>query len=207
MLSILITRPRYEPATHYLYHWSALIVEAADNGENKVFDLEKEKANRKNVESYLVKRTPEIVIFNGHGNQYSMAGQDGEDLIVAGQNADLLKGCVVYMRACSAGKILGIEIMKLGAKSFIGYREPFHFYKTEKMYFHRPLEDDYAYPFLETSNQVGLSLVKGKTAKDADEDSRKVCRNIISRLLTSNASNSFVIPALLWNMHHQVCYK
>lgn len=111
------------------------------------------------------------------------------------------------MRACSAGKILGIEIMNLGAKSFIGYQEPFRFYSNENIYFNKPLEDDYASPFFKASNQVGLSLVKGKTAKEADEDSRRVYKKIISRLLTSNAPNSFVIPDLMWNMHHQVCYE
>jgi|SRR3989344_113295 len=206
MLRILITRPRYESPTHYLYHWSELIVKEADNGRNKVFDLKKSKANRRNVESYLTKRTPEVVIFNGHGDAHSITGQDGEGLIISGQNANLLEGCIVYMRACSAGKVLGPEIMKLGAKSFIGYREPFRFYSNEDIYFNKPLEDDYARPFFEASNQVGLSLVRGKTAKDADEDSKKSYRKIISRLLTSNTSNSFVIPDLLWNMHHQVCY-
>jgi len=206
MPSILITRPRYETATHYLYYWSALIVKAADNGRNKVFDLEKDKATRKTIESYLAKQTPQVVIFNGHGNEYSITGQDGENLIVAGQNANLLKDCVVYMRACSAGKILGVEIMKFGAKSFIGYKEPFRFYSNETIYFNKPLEDDYARPFFEASNQVGLSLVKGRTAKDANEDSKKVYRDTISRLLTSNAPNSFVIPDLFWNMSHQVCY-
>jgi len=207
MLSILITRPRYETQTHYLYHWSELIVKVADNGKNKVFDLQKEKATRKNVESYLKKRTPDIAIFNGHGDQNSVTGQDGQDLIVAGQNSSLLKDCVVYMRACSAGKILGLEIMKFGARSFIGYQESFRFYINDKVYFNKPLEDDYAQPFFEASNQVALSLVKGKTAKDANEDSKKVYRKIISSLLTSNASNSFVIPDLFWNMRNHVCYE
>lgn len=207
MPSILITRPRYETPTHYLYHWSAVLVEAASSGGNKVFDLEKKKACRKKVESYLNKRAPSIAIFNGHGDTRSVSGQDGEDLIVVGQNTNLLKYCIVFMRACSAGKVLGLEIMKEGAESFIGYREPFRFYTNEEEYFNKPLEDDYARPFFEASNQVGLSLIKGKTAKEADENSRKVYRNIISRLLTSNASNSFVIPDLLWNMHHQVCYQ
>lgn len=163
--SILITRPRYESATHYLYHWSALLVQVARSGGNKVFDLEKETASRKDVESYLGKRKPSVVIFNGHGDTHSVAGQDGEDLIVAGQNADLLNGCVVFMRACSAGKVLGLEIMKLGGTSFIVYKEPFRFYSNEKEYFTKPLEDDYALPFFEASNQIGVSLIKGKNSE------------------------------------------
>lgn len=74
MISILITRPRYEITTHYLYYWSALIIKLAKDSGNKIFDLEKNKATRKNVESYLSKRTPEVAIFNGHGNQCSITG-------------------------------------------------------------------------------------------------------------------------------------
>jgi hypothetical protein len=135
----------------------------------------------------------------------SVTGHDNEVLICS-QNANLLKDCMVYIRACSAGKILGPEIIKSGAKSFIGYKEPFLFYCKEE-FLHKPLEDDYAKPFFETSNQVGLSLLKGKSAKEANNDSLKIYRKMISNLLTSKSENSFLIPHLLWNMHNQVCYE
>ncbi len=38
MSNLLITRPRYETVTHYLYHWSAGLVSEA-NKKGKVFDL------------------------------------------------------------------------------------------------------------------------------------------------------------------------
>ena len=47
---------------------------------------------------------------------------------------------------------------------------------------------------------------KSRTAQEAHEDSLKVYRRTISRLLTSRATNSFIIPDLIWNMAHQVCY-
>jgi hypothetical protein len=69
MSNVLITRPKYESATHYLYYWSSVIVNEAKK-KGKVYDLEKEKATKQKLESYLKKMKPEIVIINGHGFCY-----------------------------------------------------------------------------------------------------------------------------------------
>ncbi len=203
-MSLLITRPRYEFVTHYFYHWSEEIVKEAKRRIGKVIDLEKDKANRKLVESYLDKQNPEIAIFNGHGNDVCITGHDEEPLIVSGENSGLLKDKVVYMRTCNSGKTLGPQAIKEGCKAFIGYSELFRFW-TDKALTTDPLKDDYAKPFFETSNQVPLSLVKGRTAEEAHADSMIEYRKIISNLLISNAENSFVVSDLIWNMHNQVC--
>ncbi len=122
-MSFLITRPRYEPVTHYFYHWSEEIVREAKKRIGKIFDLEKEKASKKVVESYLEKQSPEIIVFNGHGNDACIAGHNDEVLIVAGENSHLLKDKVVYMRSCDSGKTLGPQAIREGCKAFIGYAE------------------------------------------------------------------------------------
>lgn len=203
-MSLLITRPRYELVTHYFYHWSEAIVKEAKRRIGKVIDLEKDKANRKLVESYLDKQNPEIAIFNGHGNDVCITGHDEEPLVVSGENSHLLKDKVIYMRSCSSGKTLGPQAIKEGCKAFIGYSELFRFW-TDKALITEPLKDDYAKPFFDTSNQVPLSLIKGRTAQEAHADSMIEYRRIISNLLTSNTENSFVVSDLIWNMHNQVC--
>ncbi|PCI21268.1 hypothetical protein COB64_00090 [Candidatus Wolfebacteria bacterium] len=204
MIRTLITRPRHELVTYYLYHWSEVLIEEAKK-KGSIYQLDKEKANKKTLESYLKKQEPEVVILNGHGDELNIAGHNDE-IIMSTSSAHLLKDCNVYMRACSAGKLLGEEVVKQGAKSFIGYKEPFLFFKKNE-YIGKPLEDDYARPFFETSNQVALSLINGRNAKEANEDSFKKYKKAIKSLLTSEASNSFLIPNLLWNMRHQVCYE
>lgn len=205
-MSLLITRPLYEKVTHYLYYWSEGLINQAKAKGVKVFDLEKEKASKKLVESYLDKQGPDTVIFNGHGNDTCVTGQDGETLIEAGQNSYLLKDKVVYMRACSSGKVLGPKSIEEGAKAFIGYKELFQFWVDDN-YIRKPLEDEYAKPFFETSNQIVTSLIKGKTAKEAHADSLEMYKKVISNLLTSNAPHSFVITELIWNMSNQVCLE
>ncbi len=205
-MSLLITRPRYELVTHYFYHWSEEIVTEAKKRISSVIDLQKEKASRKLVESYLTKQKPEIVIFNGHGNDVCITGHDEEPLIIAGQNSNLLKDKVIYMRSCDSGKTLGPQAVKEGCKAFIGYSELFRFW-TDKALVNEPLNDDYAKPFFETSNQVPLLLIKGKTAKEAHADSLTEYRKVIGKLLTSDAANSFVVADLVWNMHNQICLE
>lgn len=205
-MSLLITRPRYELVTHYLYSWSEVIVEEGNKRLGGVIDLAKKKASRKLVESYLDKQKPEIVIFNGHGDSVSVTGHDEEVLIESGKNSSLLKDKVVYMRSCDSGKVLGPQAVKEGAKAFIGYTELFRFW-TDRDLTKDPLKDEYAKPFFKVSNQVALSLVKGKTARESHQDSLKVYEKMIGQLLTSDTSNSFVVADLIWNMHNQVCLE
>lgn len=205
-MPLLITRPRYELVTHYFYYWSEEIVQEAKKRLTGLIDLTKEKATKKLVESYLDKQKPDIVIFNGHGSDTCITGQDEEVLIESGKNSHLLKNKVVYMRSCDSGKTLGPQALKEGCNAFIGYNQLFRFW-TDKAKVTNPLKDEYAKPFFETSNQVPLSLIKGKTAKEAHDESLIVYRRVISHLLTSNAENSFVVSDLIWNMHNQVCLE
>ena len=205
-MSLLITRPRYDDVTHYLYHWSESLVEKAKSKNISVFDLQKEKASKKLVESYLKKQGPDTVIFNGHGDEICVTGQDEEVLIEAGKNSHLLKDKIVYMRACDSGKILGPKSVEEGAEAFIGYKELFRFW-TDGESLRKPLKDEFAKPFFETSNQVILSLIKGKSAKESHGDSLNVYKKVISNLLTSKSSNSFVVSDLIWNMANQVCLE
>ena len=204
-MSILITRPYYDKVTHYFFHWTKEIIVEAKRKGLKIFDLSKKKAIRKNVESYLKKQIPRIVIFNGHGNSFCITGHNNEELITTNYNEYLLSGKEVYIRACSAGEILGPKVMQSGATGFIGYKKPFRFW-SDRDRLHTPLDDELAKPFLECSNQVGLSLVKGNSIKEAHNKSIKLYRKKIEKMLTSEAQNTFMLPDLIANMRNQVCY-
>ncbi len=202
---LLITRPRYETPTHYLFHWAEILVmEAKKRGWN-VLDLQKEKAKRNEFQSYLNKKSPDIVILNGHGNAMSVMGQDGEIILSTNDGVELLEGKKVFIRACSAGLSLGREAINKGANGFVGYIQPFIFL-TDKDSFNKPLEDVLAKPFFECSNQVGLSLIKEKTVEESNTDSLRKYEEKIRELSHSESKNSFLLPFLVWNMSSQVCY-
>lgn len=166
--------------------------------------MEKKKANKKNLHSYIKKQNPSIVVLNGHGSAVAIAGNDNE-IILTIEDAKLLRGTIVFMRACQAAKILGKEIVKNGARGFVGYKEDFVFlWDPEK--FNKPLDDELAGPFLECSNQVALSLLKGHSAKEAHESSMKLYRKKIDEMFTSEYNKSNILPFLIWNMTNQVYY-
>ncbi|HUX35998.1 MAG TPA: hypothetical protein VMV71_03120 [Candidatus Paceibacterota bacterium] len=169
----------------------------------EVIDLEKEKATRDKVESYLKKKDPDIIIFNGHGNDVSVAGDDDKTIAEVGRSTYLFKDKKVYVRACRAGKKLGPDIVNNGATGFVGYIQDFIF-PYDKDSIHKPLQDEYAKPNLECSNQVGISLIKGKSIKDANDDSLKMFKQKLDEQLTSKSKNSLVATCLLWNMMNQI---
>ena len=70
-----------------------------------------------------------------------------------------------------------------------------------------PLQDKTAELFLEPSNYIPISLLKGHTAGDADNRSKKLFRKNISRLMVEGPSsyNYDDIIWLLWDMKNQVC--
>ncbi len=204
---LLLTRPRYDTPTHYLFHWSSLLIDKAEKRGVKIIDLEKNKARKKKLHSYLVKQPINIVILNGHGSQEAVAGQDNEIVLSTGGNGtELLKGRLVFVRACNSGAVLGKEIITMGARGFIGYDQPFMFL-IDKDCFKDPLNDELAAPVLECSNQVGISLIKGKSASEANDDSLNKYAEAIDRYSSSQAANSFLLPILFWNMKSQVCYR
>ena len=203
---LLLTRPRYDTPTHYLFYWAGLLIDEAKKNSVKVIDLDRNKAKKKKLHSYLAKQPVDVVILNGHGNQEAVAGEDNEIILSAGDGTNLLKNKIIFVRACDAGTILGKEIMQQGARGFIGYVQPFIF-PSDKDSFSKPLEDELAAPVLECSNQVGTSLIKGKSVAEAHKDSLDKYTKAIDKYSSSEATNSFLLPILLWNMTSQVCYQ
>lgn len=202
---LLLTRPRHDLPTHYLFHWAGLLIIEAEKRGIKVIDLDKEKAKKDKLHSYLSKQPVDIVILNGHGSPEAVAGQN-EIILSIGNGTELLKDKSVFVRACDAGAILGKEIMEIGATGFIGYIQPFIF-PIDRDYFNKPLEDELASPVLECSNQIGFSLIKGKSAEQAQKDSLDKYAEKIDKYSSSEGTNSFLLPILLWNMTNQVCYQ
>lgn len=203
---LLLTRPRYDLPTHYLFYWAGLLIVEAEKRGVKIIDLDKEKARKGKLHSYLSKQPVDVVILNGHGSPEAVVGQQDEIILSIGNGTDLLKNKAMFVRACDAGTILGKEVMKMGAKGFIGYIQPFMF-PIDKDYFNKPLEDELAGPVLECSNQVGLSLIKSRSVAEAQNDSLNKYAEAIDKYSASETTSSFLLPILLWNMTSQVCYQ
>ncbi|OGY25468.1 MAG: hypothetical protein A2Z11_03500 [Candidatus Woykebacteria bacterium RBG_16_43_9] len=69
------------------------------------------------------------------------------------------------------------------------------------------MEDKTVQLFLDPSNQVVLSLLKGNNAEQSYERSREALKRNIRKLLTSESpqADKEAVPYLIWNLRHQVC--
>ncbi len=202
---ILITRPRHDETTNYLYYFARQVIKEAEKRNFKVVDLEGSKANINDFSGRIEKINPNLLFLNGHGDYTTITGHNNEPLVTLNNNL-LLSDKITYALSCGSAKELGKSAVTKGAKSFIGYTEDFIFlHENEKST--QPLEDQTACLFLEPSNLVVTTLIKGNSAKDAHDRSREKFNHNLRKLMTSESpqEDKSAIPWLYWDMMHQVC--
>lgn len=204
--ALLVTRPNYDATTTYLFHWSKLVIDFAKQKAFKIIDLVGDRANKVDFVRRIEKTNPSFIFLNGHGSEEAVTGQDGEVLVSTEENDRLLKDKIVYARSCSSAKKLGPKSIHSGTKAFIGYIEPFIFMHDPQAAT-RPLTDKTAALFLEPSNKVATTLLKGHSSSEADRRAKEAFRKNIRKLLTSESGkeDSSALRWLFWDMRHQVC--
>lgn len=204
---LLITRPDHDYATRYLSAWSEKFLSAAKAKGYSLIDLRRERANRKEVKSILVKREPDFVIINGHGDDSVVMGYKNEPLITAGDNSSVLTGKITYAISCRSARVLGKEVGRYVGTAYIGYQEDFILVYLVQ-FRTRPSTDTLAGLFLDPSNIVVTTLLKGHPVKDAVARGKKEFLRKIQRLLTSEASitDASNVRFLLWNMQNLVAH-
>lgn len=205
-LHVLISRPEHDFGTRYLSHWSKDIIEFAKKKSAHVLDLHKDKANKREFEGRMKKLSPRLVLLNGHGSARAVTGHNNEALVELGSNELLLKKKITYAVACDSAKELGRAVVD-DETTFIGYEEKFVI-NMNRRYINNPLQDERAARFLNSSNEVAVSLLKGHTAIEASERSKNAFRKEIRHLLSSSITDSDALEDaknLYWNMTHQIC--
>lgn len=200
---LLITRPEHDYATRYLSAWAERFFEVAKDKGYFVIDLYRKRANRKEVESILCKKNPNLVIINGHGSDNAVSGHEDEPLLIAGDNSSLLKGKITYAISCRSARELGKEVGQYIDTAYIGYEDDFVFVYLEKHRANLP-EDKLAMLFLDPSNLVATTLLKGHPAKEAVLRARQEFLRKIQELLLSGISTdkSSALRWLVWDMKH-----
>lgn len=182
----LITRPNHDDAVSYLFQWSIEILKFAKNKGINYSDFKGSKANRKEVTKFLIKQDPGFVIFNGHGSRNIINGHKDEPIIICDENEHLLKSKITYAIACDAAAELGQKAVDKGANAFIRYEGPFCFVRDAAKEC-TPSRDKFVVPFKKFSNEVIISLLKGKTIKEAYERSQKIGLDLIKEYSASDA--------------------
>lgn len=156
----LITRPRHDKHTSYLYSFSKSIVQIAkENQSIRLTELEGIKANRKMVETSLSTFDPTLAFFNGHGDHQTVLGHNNLP-VLDGNNIKLAKEKIVYALACDSLTTLGVLAIKEGAKAYIGYKDEF-MWLGDPSKSATPDKDKNSAPFRRVCHFLINSLVKG----------------------------------------------
>lgn len=204
--TLLVTRPCYDEATNYLFYYAGLLISEAESKGIPVLDLKRPRLTRKIFTNIIDEHKPGFVFFNAHGDEKTIygdrIGKDDEVLVRENDNHNILDSRIVYARSCCSAASLG-EACEGGC--FIGYRVPFSFWIDER-WSSKPSNDDIARLFLEPSNLVVSSLLKGNNAKEAVDKSLNLSKKNIMRLLEEKEEpGAMASVMLLWNNMAGLC--
>lgn len=202
---LLLTRPEHDYATRYLSAWAEKFFDLAKNKGYLIIDLYRKRANRKEFESIINKRNPCFLVINGHGDDDSITGHENKFLLIAGDNSSLLEGKITYAISCRSARVLGKEVGQYADTAYIGYQEDFILLYLEK-YRTRLVEDKLAELFLNPSNLVVTTLLKGHSVKESVLRAQQEFLRNIQNLLTSKtkSDDSSVLRYLVWDMKNLV---
>lgn len=205
---ILVTNPADDDATKYLDAWSGLITETVKKQKDiLIFELKNKQANKQQLTQIILKEKPQLIVFNGHGNNSSIMGFKNKVLIRCDYNEHLLKEKIVHSMACNSGKELGQKCIRIGTLSYIGYYEEYKLTYLNKQTKQERLDDPIATLFLRPAFEVILALLMGHTAGEAYKKSQTMYRKNLRMLLASPSReyNTKVASRLFHNLKYQVC--
>lgn len=197
--TILVTRPNHDLTTNYLYFWSEAVIILAKKHNLTILDLSKDKANKKNFDSYIKNKHPQFIFLNGHGSETEITGYDNEVLIDSGDSKTKISALIIYARSCDSGKELGKVLVNNGVGTFIGYNRKFFFlYNPE--YLTKPQKDPVAKIFLEPSNLIPNIIIKGHSVSEAHNRSKEsMLKSFRKLLLSSSGPEERYSASLLWS--------
>lgn len=200
--TILITRSNYDDATGYLFYYAGQAIDFARKRNIKVLDLTRPRLTKHAFSDMVNKQDPSFLFFNAHGDECTIYGdkaREAEEILVKeNENHLLLEGRITYARACWAAASLGKACTKKSG-CFIGYKIPFSFWIDER-WSSKPSNDNTAKLFLEPSNLIVTSLLKGNTTQEAfDKSIGSSKKNILDLLKSGEEPGAMASVMLLWN--------
>ena len=186
MACVLFSRPADDVTLNYLYYYSKSLVRLSNSQGHKTINKELNEANMSLVTSLIIKQKPNLIMFNGHGSPNEICGHNQEIIISSKINPAILKDTITYALSCSSAAVLGPDAVKNGAISFIGYETDFVLGKDPDSEA-SPKHDKVARLFLEPSNELFSSLLKGKKVGDAVEKAKEDMLNNVNYLNTTKS--------------------
>ena len=203
---ILITRPRHDKNTNYLYYFAGNLISAVQFvNEHTIIDLAGEKAKRNIFESAVKKTRPRLIILNGHGSKEEIYGHKDE-VILDEDNIEILNSSIVYAVACDSAYHLGpVAVDKGKADAYIGYESHFMIIidetKTATL-----VKDKNIKPFEQVYARVFFQLIAGRNIKETIDDTKEFIKKLITEYGVYGVRDKFgdaplIRFALYWDLY------
>ncbi len=197
---LLVTRPKWDDGTEYLAYYASLVIKEAENRGLDLKDFEGLNVSKANILKFLTKMNPNLIFINGHGSESELYGNKDE-IILSVEDISLLKDKFVYARACNAGLNFGKKMVDENNGCFIGYQCLFSFWIDQK-WSAKPHNDNIAKLYLEPSNEIMISMIKGNTSLKAYEKSKNSMIENMKKILKMEEKNepgAMNMLQVLWN--------
>ncbi|MGD8373538.1 MAG: hypothetical protein PVI21_01625 [Candidatus Woesebacteria bacterium] len=181
---------------------------SADTTSFDITVISSNDANMANLAQEIDSKDPHLVFLNGHGSPDALCGQNNEILISTSHtDLDRYKDKIVHALACEAALKLGPKLIALGAKTFIGYVEPFGFCISKDARGNY-IDNGLSSLFIDPANKVVTSLMEGKTARDSYNESQRHCAQSMKDVYSStdpviSQDRSLILAFLLRNYRSQ----
>lgn len=185
MACVLFSRPTHDGQMAYLHYYSKELVEFASSRNHKTINKEGTDANREIITNVIQKQKPHFICFNGHGSPDVICGHKNEIIISSKENPEILSNKITYSLSCSSALSLGEISINKGAIAFIGYKMDFALGKDPDKEA-APSKDKIAKLFLEPSNILVTSILKGNKLKDAVKKSKDQMKENVLYLSTTD---------------------
>ena len=182
---VLFSRPSDDVTLSYLFYYSKELVDISNGLGHKTINKEIKDANKEVLISIIMKQSPKLIMFNGHGSPTEICGHKQEVIVSSEENPEALKDTITYALSCSSAAILGPRSVEKGATCFIGYDSDFTLGKDPDSEA-SPKHDKITKLFLEPSNILFKSLLEGKKVRTSIEKAKEKMKENIDYLHTTN---------------------
>jgi len=182
---VLFSRPCDDVTLNYLFYYSKELVAISNDLGHKTINKEMQDASKEIITSIIIKQSPKLIMFNGHGSPTEICGHKQEVIISSEENPRILKDSITYALTCSSASILGPKSVEKGATCFIGYDSDFALGKDQDSEA-SPKHDKITKLFLEPSNILFKSLLEGKKIRNSIEKAKEKMKENIDYLHTTN---------------------
>ena len=118
---ILIGRCSHDSDVEYPHYWMEEVISEARKLDFEVIDLDGKNFRKKTVTKILKEKQPFMVIFCGHGKEYSINGHNNRKVIELCFDDYLLKDKIVFSISCYTGGPLAKSSRNKGCKCYIGW--------------------------------------------------------------------------------------